>query len=137
MNGGNFLISLVIAYLVHTRTDLTKIKSKAWTLSFIVFYFLIIVVARSYSLSNALKPSVLGSAFAGYYSHHHGIFLSIFLSRFILETKSVDSGKHRIVRIADKLFTTAFLSSLLILKLFISNTYVLLEMSFTNMVRSC
>lgn len=136
MNGGSFLLSFVFAYLAHKQTDLSKLKSKVWTAVFITFYFLIIVVARIYNLSHALKPSLLGSAFAGYYSHHHGIFLSILISRFILESGlAASNASRRVLRIADELFAATFLSSLLVTKIFISNSKVMLEMSFTNMVR--
>lgn len=135
MNSGSFLIGLVFGFLDVNKFELNKWSTKLWSFLLFSFYVTFNVAVKVFFINNEVTPSVITALLGGYMKHHHGIFLSLFVSNFILgNEKLAKLFNQRAFRIAEKLFVSALISSLLLTKFFISTTNVLLEMSFGNMV---
>lgn len=135
MNGGSFLFGLIFAYPFYSRDAFKRFKSKSWTAGLIVVYALVTIGVKVYLKSNKLDE-VYPRAFIGtYMKHHHGIFLSMFIVRFITGREvNLKFINARTLRIADKLFVSAFLSSLLVTRLLIQNSSKLHNVNFLNLV---
>lgn len=135
MSSGSFLIGLVCGFLDVNKFELKKFSTKLWSVLLVLCYAAFNVAVKVFFIQNQVEPSIITALFGGYMKHHHGIFLSLFVSNFILgNEKLAKIFNQRTFRIAEKLFTSALLSSLMLTKFFISTTNILLEMSFGNMV---
>lgn len=135
MNSGSFLIGLVFGFLDVNKFELKKLNTKLWSLLLIIFYVAFNIAVKVFFINNEVKASVFTALLGGYMKHHHGIFLSLFISNFILgNDKLAKIFNQKAFKLAEKLFTSAFLSSLLITKIFVSTSNFSLEMAFGNIV---
>lgn len=139
MNAGNFIIGLIFGYLISTKANLKKYKSNLIGCSSIVLYFLLPATFKFLYYANYIKAPIGTALLGAYMKHHDGLFLSLFLWNYVFEKQPSNFHKALyslpVFKFLEKLFMPTFFCQLFLVKFFIANSSVLIELSWWNIVR--
>ena len=133
MNSGHFLLSLLFGFFIVLKLDFSRLFSKLRLSLAVTGYISIIALLKIIVLKNLIKFSLINAIIGGYMKHHHGLFLPLLVYKFLLENRKVFN--KNIFAVLEKLFTSTFLTSLLLMKFFIFNRNEMIEMNIVTLVR--